>query len=273
MADRPKLLTATNDYLFKALMGRNEDLLQHFLTAVYPFLAQECLKIEIADTELLPAQAGRKRASLDLKLYMNDNRVIDLEMQHCNVKGLTKRMLFYVSLLYCNELHRAQNHAKLKHVISLWICEFTLFDYDKDCFHEFAYHDKKYNRDFPDSPEIAILEIPKFTSEPSDLNLWLKFFAASTEEEFMEIAQQSPVMAKAWTFIHNANLDDIERERALAFERSRISDMIERSEERKDMAVEIAKNFLMSGLSRELVSKNTGLSLSEVEKIVTEIEQ
>lgn len=272
MADEIKLLTATNDYMFKALMGRNDDLLQNFLLAVYPNLAHECLKIEVADTELLPAQPEKKRASLDLKLYMSDNRVIDIEMQHCNVKGLTKRMLFYISLLYCNELNRSQNHINLKQAISLWICEFVLFD-DDDCFHDFSYHNKKHNLDFPDSPEIAILEIPKFESATSDLKLWLKFFAASKEEEFMELAQQSPVMAKAWTFIHNANMDDVERERALAYERSRISDMIVRSEERKGMAIEIAKNLLVSGLSKEDVAKNTGLSMVEVEQIIAEMPQ
>lgn len=85
--------------------------------------------------------------------------------------------------------------------------------------------------------------------------------------------EQSPVMNKAWTFVYDLNMDDVERERALASERARVSDLIVRSEERKDGILMVAKNFLSSGFSKEDVAKNTGLSLNEIETIIAKMAQ
>lgn len=270
MMEEPKFYLPTNDYIFKAMMVRNADLLQDFLIAVFPHLAHECRKISIADTELLPAQPDRKRASLDLKLYTADDRVIDIEMQVCNEKGLTKRMLFYIAQLYCNELNRSQSHIKLKNVISLWICKFSLFE-DDDCFHDFVYRNRKHDLDFPESPELVILETLKFTRETTHRNLWLRFFAASKKEEFMELARQNPVMGKAWTFVHDMNMDDVERERALASERARVSDLIVRSEERRDAILErnleIAKAMLLAGEPQNKILHFTNLTEQDLAKL------
>ena len=87
----------------------------------------------------------------------------------------------------------------------------------------------------------------------------------------MELAQQSPVMAKAWTFIHNANLDDIERERALAYERARISDLIERSEEIRDAQlterIETARAMLAAGKPRVEILQFSRLTEEELDSL------
>lgn len=190
------------------------------MRATFPQLAAECEQIIYANPDLLPIEKDRKRATLDLKIITSSKTVIDMEMQVSNELGLNRRMLFYIGKIYGDELARGEKHTNLNRAISLWICKFNLFD-DGACMHRFAYYDSEHGIPFADSPEIVILEIPKFANARPQLHLWLKFFAASTKEEFMSLAQQSPVMDKAWNVIATLNADERERAIADAYDRAR----------------------------------------------------
>lgn len=279
MADERKLFTATNDYIFKAMMVRNVDLLQDFLSAVFPKLAAECREITYTNPDLLPYDKDKKRATLDVKLVTANQNVIDIEVQVDNKPGLSRRMLFYIGKIYGDELARGSAYTALNRAISLWICKFNFFD-DDACMHSFAYYDSEHGIPFPDSPEIVILEIPKFAQAHPHLNLWLKFLDASTEEEFMALAQQTPVMNKAWNVIASLNADDRERAIADAYDRARWDEFFTRegafkegkaegkAEGRVSEREETARAMLAAGEPRAKILQFSRLTEEELDKLM-----
>jgi predicted transposase/invertase (TIGR01784 family) len=146
-------------------------------------------------------------------------------------------------------------------------------------------YDEKAKVRYQDSMEIHFLEIPKLREDDgSQLYNWMKFFAATTKEEFMSVAQTNPAIAEAWGTIIELSGD--ERIRAIAESREKaLMDMRSirreglqegreeglqeglqkgRQEGRQGERVDIAKNLLRKNLSIEDVAEITGLTDEEV---------
>lgn len=72
-------LPLNNDYVFKRVFTYegNEDLLRDFLEAILNIRIQ---KIEVQNPELPKNYKEEKRGTLDIKVQLNKNTIIDVEM-------------------------------------------------------------------------------------------------------------------------------------------------------------------------------------------------
>jgi len=97
-------LPLTNDYVFKRIFAceGNEDILKDFLEAVLNLNIQ---KIEVQNPELPKEFKNEKRGILDIKVLLNENTVIDVEMQIDNEKNIDIRSTSYLGKLIANQLH------------------------------------------------------------------------------------------------------------------------------------------------------------------------
>jgi predicted transposase/invertase (TIGR01784 family) len=133
-------------------------------------------------------------------------------------------------------------------------------------------HDEKTQARFPDSIEVNVLEVPKVReADGSELSNWLKFFAAKTEEQFMSISQTNPAIAEAWGIIKTLSADEESRLLAESREKARMD-----FEDRYDGAyregvLKVARNLLRDNIPVEVVAKNTGLSLDEIDQLAAEL--
>ena len=124
--------------------------------------------------------------------------------------------------------------------------------------------------------EINVLEIPKVSEgDWSQLSNWVRFFAATTEEDFMALAQTNPAIAEAWGVIKHLSADESTRMIAESREKARM-DMeayreTGRREGLREGKQEIARNLLLEKLPVELVVKSTGLSIEEVKLLASGI--
>ena len=100
------------------------------------------------------------------------------------------------------------------------IVDFELVKTDSSFHHRYRLYDQENRLEYSDALEINVLEIPKVQKdETSPVSTWLRFFAAKTEDEFMQLAQTSPAMEEAWGVIKELSAD--ERERLLAEDREK----------------------------------------------------
>lgn len=200
------LLLPTNDFVFKKVFAENPDLLASLLSAALEMPESEFETIEIIDAHLRPETIADKEGILDIKVRTKIT-VLDVEIQIRNHRELPKRIQYYLSSLYVEQLKAGDGYKRLNKAISIFITGFTMFD-DAYWYHRFKYHDKEHDVSFPDSCEILILELPKVGLATGPLADWLRFVYAQKEEDFMQAAAQHPLISKAYGIIKTLSYDE-----------------------------------------------------------------
>ncbi len=110
-------LSLKNDVVFKELFSKkgNEIFLKDFLSDL---LETDIKTIEIKkDTPL----KNEKYGILDIKVTLNDDSIIDIEMQLTNYKNMEERALYYSAKLISEQLQSGQDYIDLKQVIIIAI--------------------------------------------------------------------------------------------------------------------------------------------------------
>jgi len=208
------------DYVFKRVFGEHLSVLADLLQAVLSLPVTEH-DIRVVNPNFAADKKSDKLSSLDVKVETRQYGVIDVEIQVEDYDYLWKRFQYYTARMYVEQMHSGDGYEKLTKAISIVIIDFKLFCDDAACHHCFRLHDVANNVEYPESIEINILEIPKRHGNISKVSRWLEFFAARTEEEFMQLAHSSPEMEKAWGVIKQLSADEQERAEAEAIEKAR----------------------------------------------------
>ena len=275
---KKKLLSPVNDHVFKRVFGSHLRVLAGFLSAVLemPIGASD---IRVLDPNFRAERDDDKLGVLDVKVETR-NGLIDVEVQVQPHLHLKKRLLYYTSRMFVEQIDKGQNYGKLTRAVSIMIVDFELIKTDSAFHHRYRLYDQENRLEYSDALEINVLEIPKVQKdETSPVSRWLRFFAAKTEDEFMQLAKTSPAMEEAWGVIKELSAD--ERERLLAEDREKTrrdnaayyeTGLVEgraegitegRLEERRAMIVKM----LNQGLSPEQISNFTGIALEDVKAL------
>ena len=210
------------------------------------------------------------------------NGLIDVEVQVQAHLQLRKRLLYYTFRMVVEQINKGQNYGKLTRVVSIMIVDFELVKTDSAFHHRYRLYDQENRLEYSDALEINVLEIPKVQKdETSPVSTWLRFFAAKTEDEFMQLAQTSPAMEEAWGVIKELSAD--ERERLLAEDREKTrrdnaayyeTGLVEGRAEglvegRMEGYASIITHMRAQGLSPEQISSFTGRTLDEVNTLIS----
>ena len=110
------IMSPTNDFCFKELM-QNPKIRKGFIAGILKKTPEE-----ITETILLPAETRRdyadeKLSILDVKVLLADGTRMDLEMQVAYFGSWDKRVLFYLSKLYTEQIQKGDDYEKLKKCI------------------------------------------------------------------------------------------------------------------------------------------------------------
>ena len=264
---KKKLLSPVNDHVFKRVFGKHLRVLASFLSAVLE-MPIDAADIRVLDPNFRAERDDDKLGVLDVKVETR-NGLIDVEVQVQPHLHLKKRLLYYTSRMFVEQIDKGQNYGKLTRAVSIMIVDFELVKTDSAFHHRYRLYDRKNKLEYSDALEINVLEIPKVQKdETSPVSTWLRFFAAKTEDEFMRLAQTSSAMEEAWGVIKELSAD--ERERLLAEDREKTrrdnaayyeTGLVEG---RAEGCASIISHMLAQGLSPEQISSFTGVTLSEV---------
>ena len=274
---KKKLLSPVNDHVFKRVFGKHLRVLAGFLSAVLE-MPLNAADIRVLDPNFRAERDDDKLGVLDVKVETR-NGLIDVEVQVQPHLHLKKRLLYYTSRMFVEQIDKGQNYGKLTRAVSIMIVDFELVKTDSAFHHRYRLYDRKNKLEYSDALEINVLEIPKVQKdETSPVSTWLRFFAAKTEDEFMRLAQTSSAMEEAWGVIKELSAD--ERERLLAEDREKTrrdnaayyeTGLVEgRVEGRAEGCASIISHMLAQGLSPEQISSFTGVTLNEVNALTAE---
>ena len=112
-SDEKITVKLTNNYAFQKIF-KNAKIVKGFLMALLNLKEYEIKKIEISDPFTLGENNEEKEGILDIKLVLNQNRKINIEMQNTYQDDWTERSLFYNCRMY--------NHQKSTQHLCRSIC-------------------------------------------------------------------------------------------------------------------------------------------------------
>ena len=286
-------LTLRNDYLFKLLLGSEENkvCLQDFLECVLDIPTDRIEGLELLDKELVKDTISDKTGILDVKLRLKDGIIIDIEIQNSWSAEFIPRTLFYWAKIYVEGFKEGEAYTSLTKCIAINLVS-QGFKLNNLVHSVYRILEKKSYQQLTDLLEIHFLNLllasqVTMQQEPignqEKLINWLQFINTDDKEERAMIATTSPVLQ-----ILNEKIDVLSltpKERKLYESRMKLkSDIATISEvqfnsglERglaegeargsRQKALETAKTILTMGYPLNDICKITGLSQAEVEAL------
>ena len=273
-----------NDYAFKRIFGREDtkDILARFLTVVLK-VPIEPDELTLANTEFSPEYLLDKSSTLDIQIRRSAfHEKMNVEMQIGDEGNIERRILFYWSKGYAEDLKESQDYATLPRMISIVIVDFDVFDWkDASKFHGvFRVTEEEEGNLFSDALEIHTIELKKLKRQPMKeeweaLECWCLYLNNAEGKIMEKIAEKEPLIQRALTVEDVFTKNEEERRYYELREKGRrdyinaihTSERRGKIEGRLEGKIEDARLMLADDMSLELISKYTGLSLEKIEAL------
>ena len=189
------------DFAFKEIM-MNEKARIGFLSAILKLKPENIKKSQILNTNLRKIHKDEKQGILDVRILMNTNIEIDIEIQLAHLSVWADRSLFYLSKMFIEQISAGQDYSVFKKCVNISILDFILFQEDQEfysCFH--IWEDTRHIL-YTDKMEFHVLELPKLPEKLKEDNdnilLWAKFINAERKEDFDMLAEKDPYIGSAY---------------------------------------------------------------------------
>lgn len=278
-------LPLCSDYVFKRVFAKegNESLLKDLLEAI---LEIQIESLEIQNAELPKETKENKLGVLDIKVKINDDTIIDVEMQITNEHNMEERTTTYMGKLISNQLNKGESYKKLKKCVLINILNFEY--YKRNSYHSIAhmkfentnkktYVDMGYKKEeeiASKKVELHFIEIPKFKKKNPNahtkLEQWLWLLVGEGEKIKMA-EEKNKEVKKAVEVLDEMSMDRAERERYEAILKAEFNyntSMYNMKEEgKREKQIEIAKKLLELNVDIETIIKATKLTEEEINKI------
>ena len=189
------------DFAFKQIM-MNENARIGFLSAVLKIKPEDIKKTKILNTYLQKEHEEDKQGILDVRILLNDDTEIDIEIQLAELKVWADRSLFYISKMYTGQIQQGQKYNVFKKCVSISILDFILFTDTKEYYSCFHIMEDTRHTILTDKMEFHVLELPKLPEEikenSSNLELWARFISSERKEDFEMLATKNPYIESAY---------------------------------------------------------------------------
>ena len=290
-------LTLKNDYLFKLLLGSEENkvCLQDFLECVLDMPAGMITDLELLDKELTKDAISDKTGILDVKLRLKDGTTIDIEIQNSWSVEFIPRTLFYWSKMYIEGFKEGEPYTSLDKSITINLIS-QGFNQSSEMHSAYSLLEQKTYKPLTDLMEIhflSLLAARKFEIQKDPIEKrqklinWLRFIATDDKEERAMLAATSPVLQMLNEKVDVLSLTPEERKlyesrMKLKSDIATISEVqfksgLEvgfaegevkgRSEGSHQKALETAQLMKQANCEIPFIAKMTGLTQAEVESI------
>ena len=152
------------DFAFKEIMT-NENARIGFLSAILQIDPNSIKETRILNTYLRKVHEDDKQGILDVRVSLNNNTEIDIEIQLAELKIWANRSLFYLSKMYTDQIEQGQDYDVLKKCVSISILDFDLFRGETEFYSRFHIMEDTRHILYTDKMEFHVLELPKLPEE------------------------------------------------------------------------------------------------------------
>lgn len=182
------------DFSFKQLM-QNEEVRKYFISDVLGIPAAEIRSVRLASPFLWKRYSGQKQGILDVRVELNDDRMVNIELQIKMLACWDKRSLFYLAKMFTEELLVGEQYHRLKKCICINLLDFNL-DEDPEYHRIYRLRNEK-GQEYSDLFEMHVIELGKQLKGTEPVDEWIRLMNVRTEEELEMISAKNPGLLEA----------------------------------------------------------------------------
>ena len=272
IASGPIAYNMTNDYMFRAILQKNEFVLRGLIGALLHLDQADIKSVEITNPMILGEQIDNKQFVLDINITLNNDICLNLELQVINRTNWQDRSLIYLCRMF-DRLQRGEDYAESGCAIHIGILDFTLFEEVPEFYACYKMLNVKNHHVFNEKFVLNVLDLKRIdlaTEEDRryEIDCWARMFKAGTWEELRMIAEKNKYMSEAAMAMYELNADEIIRQQCMARE--------EYNRYEKMMARKLAEaNEQLAEANEQLAGTNEQLAEArkDVEEATRQLEQ
>ena len=280
-----KYFNPLNDYFIRYLFtdkGSSESILLDFINSIMINANMKTFRsVEILTPFNLKKNKNLKETIVDVKCITQNGSVVIIEIQLQGNSRFPERILYYWAANYSKLLKHGERYDELTPVISINLLNFNL-DKTKNIHSCYMLYEMNNKKLLTDHLQIHIIELKKFKKNilSKDLNCWLKIFTSKNLEASMsEIVKEKPIMEEVQKKYNNfvkskLMMMEYEKKEAYLYGNQIMLDEERRlgKEEGIKEGIEkekysLAKNMKKENIDVNIISKVTGLSIEEINKL------
>lgn len=202
----------TNDFMFKAVLQRNQIALKGLLCALLQMEMEEIVAIRILNPIEIGGMIDEKMMMLDLKLELNDSRILDVEMQVLDEGNWPERSLAYLCRAF-DQLDKGEKYLDAKETIHIGILNFTPQGFPKKLYLEYYFYNLDTAHKYSDKLSIRVLQLNQMSSkaeesEKNEIYHWARLFKAKTWEEMRMLAEKNETIRECVVTLKELTADE-----------------------------------------------------------------
>ena len=251
---------------------------------------EEILSCVICNPIILGDAIDEKTCILDIRVLLNGNKQINLEMQMGSVENWTDRSVFYLCRMF-TDMKKGLDYTQTKPSIHIGIMMKSPVPEDAAFYNEYALKNRRTGYEFTGKIALHVLDLSCLEQVPkeernSPLYYWACVFKAKTWKEVLAMAEQSESIKKAVVTLRELSEDEKIRLQCEARERyqmdwqssMRTSREKGREEGRESgrkegevqKAHDVAEALLEEGMEIEKIAKIVGMEVNVIREWITE---
>ena len=212
----------TNDYLFRALLQKNNRVLKHLICALLHLRPEKVEAVTILNPIVLGQAIDNKTFILDVRVSLNNTAVINLEMQIVNYRNWPERSLSYLCRNF-DHLQKGQDYRESKPVVHIGFLDFPLFPEHPEFYATYKMLNVKNHNVFTDKFVLSVVDLNQIklaTKEDRqwEIDYWAELFKAATWEETKMLAEKNPILEDAVQTLYEMSEEEQIREQCMARE-------------------------------------------------------
>ena len=201
-----------NDYMFRTVFQTSEEALRGLLSALLYIPEEEILSCLICNPIILGDAIDEKNCILDIRVLLNGNKQINLEMQMGSVENWTDRSVFYLCRMFA-EMKKGMDYTQAKPSIHIGIMMKSPVPEDIAFYNEYALKNRRTGYEFTGKIALHVLDLSCLEQVPEEernsaLYHWACAFKAKTWKEVLAMAEQSESIKKAVVTLRELSEDE-----------------------------------------------------------------
>jgi len=286
---KAKYINPFTDFGFKKIFGEeaSKPLLLDFLNSLLP-LSASITNLSFKNTEHLGLTAIDRKAVYDIYCEAENGEKFIVELQKAKQNYFIERTIYYSTFPIREQAEKGEWNYNLNAVFCIGILDFTFDDYESEPERSEVVHviklKNQHCRVFYNKLTYIYLEMPNFKKTEVELHTrldkWLYFIKHL--EDFQSIPQifkGEIVFEKAFEKAELAKMDaseqdqyeyslkvfrDLKNTYDYAVQTAREEGLQEGLQQGKE---EVARSLKQAGIAIEIISKSTGLSIEEINRL------
>lgn len=256
----------TNDCMFHMVFQKNPKALLGLCASLLHMHPEEIRSVEVLNPFEFKTIPTDKTFVLDLKVLLNDDRILNFEVQVIDEKDWPERSLSYACRTF-DHLQKGETYLDVKPIRHIGFLDYDLEDFTPEFYATYKLLNIKNHEIYSDKFALSVVnlnQIDKATEEDRKYGIdhWARLFKATTWEAIKKMAQENEYISSAAETMFQSSQD---RSMRIYLEGVEEANRIRRGQEIRLERAETALKEAEETFRQELKAKDDELQAKDEE--------